>query len=455
MNINGLRHALFSIAFCFSSIFFAGAGLVRADMEPGADEYVNNAICVEIVRVQGIAEMADFPPPKGMRRVLVEEVLKGIDTTQEFLLPEGTLKPDEKAVVLFQYDSDDGSPEVKNPEPKMVVWPMDGAAGMVNIGRISAEPNGGWGGRNREDTTIPLQQIKDAIAKGSPEEIGLNAQVIDALLFPEKNKQLAAQDARRATYVRFVLALHDLGRDIPALSTLLESGDRATRDAALARLVALAGKKVDPPDDETAHSLNEWSVDWGLIKLPEKPPEWPPVPKDSKMPKDAFPAALLKAVSDDDADAFAKAFPEWLDSGVMRDRQIEYANKQNTAPREIKDSPFFQPDGKTHSPQAPWVADENLVDLFYTRGYLIAAHRLPMDLAVNPQDSRGAALEIHGDAGGAFAPGPHRQGPGGAAGIHPGCGVRLRGGTARRFLGGGPGIHRTRGHRGAEKTCDS
>ena len=55
-----------------ASIFLAGTGRVSADVEFGADAYVNNALRVELVRAQGNGETADFPAPRGMRRVLVD-----------------------------------------------------------------------------------------------------------------------------------------------------------------------------------------------------------------------------------------------------------------------------------------------------------------------------------------------------------------------------------------------
>ncbi len=321
---------LLLIAFLLGA-FFPVVNVARAIGVPGTEWHLAQAVNVRVIRAQTVGEAALFPPPKGVQRVFVEEVLKGVDTTQEFLLSEGTLKPGEEGVALSQNEMHTVS--------EIQVFPMD-QAGRVKTG-MPMETTSGFELQFEKvnEISVSLEEIKKAIAAQSPAEVGLNGEVIDALLFPAKIEALAKQDSPRATYVRFVTAIRGLERDVPALARLLESRDRTVRMAAEARLVALTGVTLPATKDETPLSLHEWSMAWAAHELPAKLPEWPPVPADFKMPVDGFPEALVKAVGDDDADAFTKAFAAWLDSGVMRDRQIEFAKKA-PYPGRVEDVPL-------------------------------------------------------------------------------------------------------------------
>jgi len=284
-----------------------------------------------------------------------------VDTAQECLLPQGSLNPGQTALVLFQYEPPanyepalQSSPAAK---PAILVWPMDSAS-MVDTHGIAAQSED----KPLPATAIKLDLIKKDIAAGSPEEVGLYRQVVDALLFPDKLQSLARQDASRATYVRFLVAILDLNRDVSSLAQLLESPDPTVRSAALKKLEALTGTTVPPPVDETPPSLYAWAQAWAAQTVPDQPLRWPPVPADLKAPPDAFPEPLIQALQKNDADGFSKAFAVWLDSGVMRDREIRYA--ANTLNREI-------------------VEGSNLGGALGDEAYLPPAPRLRADVILN------------------------------------------------------------------------
>jgi HEAT repeat protein len=51
---------------------------------------------------------------------------------------------------------------------------------------------------------------------------------------------------------------------------------------------------------------------------------WPAVPADRHIPQDKFPNALLNAVEHLDCKAFSANYQKWIDSGVLRDRSINF-----------------------------------------------------------------------------------------------------------------------------------
>ena len=338
---------ILSFAFLFS-LLLRGAVPAHGDMPPEEwakykyPDDIRGACMVAIVRAQTEEEAKQNPPPAGMnkQRVYVERVLKGVDTTQMFLIPEGTLKPGARGILLqsvaeMEFTIEDTGKESLDSHFPFSVDPVEGASVCPYGVGLPKQANPGNAlpddmGLSPEEARIPLEEIEKIIAKDTPQEIGLNGQVIDALLFPEKFKTLAGSDPKRASYVQFVVAIHDFERDVFALARLLESRDPAVRQAAEGRLVALTGAKVDAPKETDPHSLRAWAEAWAAHALPPKTPEWPPVPEGAlRPPHDAFPEPLLKAVHDNDGGAFAKEFAAWLDSGVLRDREISLVVKSN------------------------------------------------------------------------------------------------------------------------------
>jgi hypothetical protein len=316
---------------CLALVSSGGLANIRADMVQGMDWHVAHAEVIEVVQAETPAAAAVFPPPQDKERVWVKDVLKGADTAQEFLLPKSKVQPGQKAVVLFEF----GSPGYQNSAvqtpsrelPQTSVWPMD-SAGNVNIDALPAHAESGptLGQFMLDHVRIKsLELIKKNIAAGSPEEVGLYGEVLEALLFPKKFQALARRDARRATYVRFSIAVHQWNRDVPWLARLLESQDQTVRKAALKKLESLTATKSPAPKDNSPQSLQAWAQSWGKRAISPPGPRWPPVPAELKRPGGAFPEPLIQALQRNDADAFIKAFAVWLDSGVMRDREIYYA----------------------------------------------------------------------------------------------------------------------------------
>jgi hypothetical protein len=323
MNRNAIR--------VLALVLNSGLAVVRADMVPGVDWHVAAAEVIEVVQAEMPAAAAVLPPPQDKQRVWVKEVLKGVDTAQEFLLPKGKLQPGQKAVVFFEYGCQVCPKPALQTAPRTLpptsVWPVD-SAGNLNTDGVPAHAESGLMLKqmmqDRGDI-ISLELIKKDIAASSPEEVGLNGQVLDALLFPKKFQALARRDGGRATYVRFTIAILDLNRDVPWLARLLESQDRTVRRAALKKLKSLTLTDNPAPKDKSPQSLQAWAQSWGKQAISPPGPRWPPVPAELKTPGDAFPEPLMQALRRNDADAFAKAFAVWLDSGVMRDRGIYYA----------------------------------------------------------------------------------------------------------------------------------
>lgn len=332
-------------------------------MAPGVDGYVANAEVIEVVRAETPAAAEAFPSPRDKQRVWVDEVLKGLNTQQEFLLPKGTLNPGQTAVVLYEFKpAGNYEPALQTSpgaQPAMSVWPIN-STGKVDTPGVPAQTGSGF--ILKPDTEgINLDLIRKDIVTSSSEEVGLYGQVVDALLFTEKFQALARSDASRSNYVRIVVAIRDLNRDVPWLAGLLESKDQTIRAAALKRLEVLTGTEKPEQEDKSPRSLHEWAQTWALKATATQVSRWPPVPADSKTPADSFSEPLIRALQKDDADAFAKAFAGWLDSGVVRDREIHSAMRLD---RKI-------------------VAGSNLAGAIGLSAYLPPAPRLRPDVVLN------------------------------------------------------------------------
>jgi hypothetical protein len=311
------------------------------------DWYVSNAETIFRVRAQTVAEAEGFPPSRGQQRLIVEEVLKGVDTAQFLSQPGGTLKPGQAAIALIQYEHPttwEPAIQLKLRRPaKTVIWPIDGA--RVLTGTVPAATQ--WGGG--PGPNVPFVSVAALIKSSSPEEVGLYRQVVDACLFPAKLLALAHVDSQRAIYVRFAAAIRDLARDVKGIAALLESSDSAVRHAAANTLERLTRAGIDGPKQDTPALLEKWSRAWEAwwdenessrtwyetsgawvvrSRYQPWPRQWPPVPWD--LPTDRMPAELLRAVQNKDAATFAPAFRRWLDSGVLRDRQIRAAATRNS-----------------------------------------------------------------------------------------------------------------------------
>jgi HEAT repeat protein len=367
-----LRHAgRLSFAVATALLALWPCGRAFGDAIPGIDWHVQNAEAVAVVQAEGERDAAALPPPEGKQRVFVREVLKGFVTRQTWLIPAGTLRPGQEAVVLKEYHPPaDYQPALQakrmNPEGTLTVWPI--VDDLVRTGGVPAKTTGRFG----MEEPITLKIILEEVGRAAPEEAGLSAQLLTAWLFPDRLENVLGNDPKRLDYVRFVVALRDLERDVPALADLLESRDGKVRAAAAKKLRSITRATVEGPKDETPASLHAWSQAWhdwwekegdGLawdgakacwVSRPRGQVftrRWPEVPADFKRPPDRFPPDLLRALERKDPAAFAAAFPVWLDSGVLRDRQIKSAEGLS---QQLKRESNLE-GGSRYLPPTPWL----------------------------------------------------------------------------------------------------
>ena len=117
------------ISFCLILVLSCEPGIVRADMVPGVDWHVANAEVIEVVQAEMPLVAEAFPSPQDKQRVWVNEVLKGLDTQQEFLLPKGTLSPGQTALVLYEYNPEGNYASalqtLPGTQPVLSVWPIN------------------------------------------------------------------------------------------------------------------------------------------------------------------------------------------------------------------------------------------------------------------------------------------------------------------------------------------
>jgi hypothetical protein len=323
---------------------FLSGQLCNADTVPGVDWYVGKADVVLLVQAQTDKEEAAFAPPEGQQRLRVVEVLKDVWTDPYVLVPANTVAPGGKAVLLLGDEAGLPWELALNPQPrktKITCWPVEKE--KVDTGSIPAKSRGKG---DREPAEVTLQTIRAEIAASSPDDAGLSVQVVEACLFPEKLGALERKDPRRAQFVRMMAVLRDLDRDVLALSALLESPDKSVHSATEVKLKSLTdtdplrGRPADKPQQAAEAWRRWWETNRSELSWDEKaamwtkqadalpwPRRWPALPTPLKHPADAFPADLLRALEKNDAAAFAPAFRRWLDSGVLRDRQLVAAAK--------------------------------------------------------------------------------------------------------------------------------
>ena len=271
-----------------------------------------------------------------------------MDTTQEFLVPASSLAPDEEALVLFPYEAparNDLAVRQKRekPSPEPFIWPLDATTGQMNTGPVTAEQGSTWSYNPRVTNHVEQSIVREAIAQQSPEQVGLNAQVLDAVLFPERQpiflepvttpllpvwwpSLVELNVVQRAKFVRFVAAIYHLEHDVTALACLLENHDPVLRAAAVRKLEALTGSRVPAPGEVGTEEMGMW-IKFQAAQIDPKPVNrWPAVPKDLRLSPDSFSPALLQALEQNDADAFAREFARWMEAGVRRDRSIWLAD---------------------------------------------------------------------------------------------------------------------------------
>lgn len=317
---------------------------VRADIIPGVDWYIKNTELLLLVHAPSSTEKEAFVPTERKKRLVVEKVLKGF-TTQAYVEEYvSQLKDGQRALVLYQYEYPAHYAPVLRTAPSqilnVVIWPIgdkdhvltDGINLKSGISSYSAPT---------------LADVINYIAEQTPEEIGLCEQAINHLLALPGDE--AVSDPKRKRFLEYYTIIHDLGRDVPMLAGLLESTSQATRTAAQIRLEVITGHKLPVTNDSAHTTLHLWSQQ--LVRWWEQNENhlfwdstsqrwmegagdahkrrWPPVPPTLRLSPDEFPPKLLKALEQNKTQDFAPAFQDWLDSGVMRDRQIWLAASLN------------------------------------------------------------------------------------------------------------------------------
>jgi hypothetical protein len=279
---------------------------------PGLSTYVNDARLILRVHAEKTKSAKS-----GVQVLQIDEVLKGVTELQSVDAKTGSLAPAQSAVVFMLVDLlyKPALQTKERPPDKIILLPCDekGILDASSIAKFSGK-GGGWSVPPHPNIAMINQIIKDQTA----EEIGLNQQVIDALLFPEKQAALKKADPQRALYVEIVLALHDFRRDHNLLANLMESKNESIRQAATAKLKELY------PNAATAEELHHAIVSQTQAKIEKlKANRYPPVPPDRVIPKPSFSPALLESLKNLDASAFSRAFENFLDSGVLADRLID------------------------------------------------------------------------------------------------------------------------------------
>ncbi len=317
------------------------ASWVQADIAPGVDSYVQNAELLLLVHAQSNQEREAFPPANGKKRLVVEKVLKGFTTHPYVDEAAPQLKDGQSALVLYQYAYPDHyRPALRTASPKassVVIWPI-GDKDHVMAGNIHLK-SGSYKGMDFSPPST-LADVINYVAEQTPEEVGLCDQSTSLLLALPGGE--AMKDPKRKSFVEYYTIVRDLGRDVHVLAGLLESTNPVTRAAAKQRLEAIASGAVPNPKDEDPLSLQLWSHHWMRWWNENEPHlfwnetlqrwvegdkdahkrRWPPIPAALKLPRDEFPPNMVKALEQKKSRDFAPAFRDWLDSGVMRDRQI-------------------------------------------------------------------------------------------------------------------------------------
>ncbi len=288
------------------------ARIAAADYVNGASDEVRAAEAVLIGHAQTAAEAGAWPAPAGTQRILVDEVLVGVWFEQTALVA-APIAPGSRVVIVVRPRDLGGQPEVSVESPPArqppLVWPL-GAGDTLPADLAADGADDGVIGMHRHGLT--LTDLRAIAAHTKPGELGLTARVITAaLLHPTPDP---------------VAAIYDVDRDVPTLAALLESRSADLRAAAQARLRALTSNEIAGPARTGPAELAAWHqrwLDWWLAHRDAHlgARNYPPVPTPLAAPKLQTATALL-AVLDNSPAKLAAAMRDWLDSGVVRDRDL-------------------------------------------------------------------------------------------------------------------------------------
>lgn len=319
-----------------------------ADTEPGVDWYARNATAVLLAHVPTIAEVSWLPADE-KDSLIIDRTIKGFDTRRYLPQQSGKLPAGQQVLVLIPFPDTRYLLDADLPQGGMVieyepsVWPIH--SDTIDTGGVAMETTGG---RVHMGLVAPSVLNRNAVllvmADSAPEEVGLQSQMIDAVLFPDRFAILVRANPGRAIYVRLACAARDLARDVSSLSNLLESPDPAIRVAAAQHLRKITAAQIDAPvteDSATLHLHAQAWRDWwaanhaGLIwretkfafvKSEKDEPRFtaPSIQMDVKFPAEELLRIVTNAIGGHDgmpnAIAFAPALRALLDDCGQRDR---------------------------------------------------------------------------------------------------------------------------------------
>ncbi|HEX4123185.1 MAG TPA: hypothetical protein VHY37_00550 [Tepidisphaeraceae bacterium] len=194
-----------------------------------------------IAHVPTAAEAARLPA--GLADALiVDRTIKGLETRHylpHLADPNQNLAPGQSVLLLMpfvetRYDLLDRPPRYFE-KVSPAEWPID--RDMVDTRGVPLNSEDGRLAGVQKSTGIGLATVLGMLADAAPEEVDLQGQMLDCLLFPDRFAALEKKDPDRSAYVRLACVARDLARDVPALANLLESPDGAMR-AAVAKISA-------------------------------------------------------------------------------------------------------------------------------------------------------------------------------------------------------------------------
>ena len=163
----------------------------------------------------------------------------------------GTLPAGQRVLVLIPFQDERFELNYVLPPGEATppaVWPINGD--VVDTGRVPLKTEGGpgWMGGGKTD----LKSILALLSASAPEQVMLQPQMIDCVLFLDRFAALDRKDPQRARYVALACAAYDLPRDVPMLANLLESPDADVAGLSSRSLAAL-------PAPQSRRGKEDWT----------------------------------------------------------------------------------------------------------------------------------------------------------------------------------------------------
>ncbi|MEO8705924.1 MAG: hypothetical protein ABI867_38185 [Kofleriaceae bacterium] len=292
----------------------------------GASDYVRDGEAVVLGRAQTTAEARAWPGPAGEQRIVVIEVIAGVWLESQVVIATA-VPPGGRVVMVLPHRELRAHPElaIEAPPPRgaPIVWPL-GVTDTLPRDLVAEGDDGRVVIMNRQTAQpLTLTDLRAIAKKIRPLDTGVQAKVIDAGL----GKPVTGPPAVLATIL-------DLANDAPRLAMLLESPAPAIREAAVKRLVAIAGgEPVARSTQSSPRELAAWRQRWDAWWLAQRDGRlaqrhYPAVPAPLRAPSIMQPTALVAAL---DAGTFATELPRWLAAGMVRDRELRGVTTDETA----------------------------------------------------------------------------------------------------------------------------